>query len=155
MLNSMHEQNRFSSKTLGNSLFHFQNERCSHGLAGQFLLLESALWGSVVKIVGSSVWWVLVLVLVPVNSPVWSWHVGVLVGLWAGRWDSSNLGQANQTDLVLRPIRVEQSCVLASSECREALVRLVCLRPHCNRPLPSSKTLTFKMRPSAQLFFWK
>ena len=152
MLNSMHEQNRFSSKTLGNSLFHFQNERCSHGPAGQFLLLESALWGSVVKIVGSSVWWVLVLVLVPVNSPVWSWHVGVLVGLWAGRcmWDSSYLGEANQTDLVLRLIRVKQSCMLALSECREALVRLVCLRP-----LPSSKTLTFKMRPSAQLFFWK
>ena len=98
--------------------------------AAMVLLLESALWGSVVKIVGSSVWWVLVLVLVPVNSPVWSWHVGVLVGLWAGRWDSSNLGQANQSDLVLRLIRVKQSCMLALSECREALVRLVCLRPY-------------------------
>ena len=152
MLNSMHERNLFSSKTLGKSLFHFQNERCSHGPAGQFWLLESALWGSVVKIVGSSVWWVLVLVLVPVNSPVWSWHVGVLVGLWAGRCvlDSSYLSEANQTDLVLRLIRVKQSCMLALSECREALVRLVCLRP-----LPSSKTLTFKIRPSAQLFFWK
>ena len=43
MLNSMHEGNRFSSKTLGKSLLHFQNERCSHGPAGQFWLLESAL----------------------------------------------------------------------------------------------------------------
>ena len=34
--NSIHEGNRFSSKTLGKSLFYFQNDRASHGLAGQF-----------------------------------------------------------------------------------------------------------------------
>ena len=39
----MHEGNRFKSKTLGKSLFHFQNDPTGHGPAGQFRLLESAL----------------------------------------------------------------------------------------------------------------
>ena len=38
----MHKGNPFSSKTLGKSLFHFQNDQSGHGLAGQFSLLESA-----------------------------------------------------------------------------------------------------------------
>ena len=39
----MHEGNRFKSKTLGKSLFHFQNDPTGHGPAGQFRRLESAL----------------------------------------------------------------------------------------------------------------
>ena len=42
ILKSMNEGDGFSSKTLGKSLFHFQNERSGHGQAGQFRLLESA-----------------------------------------------------------------------------------------------------------------
>jgi len=37
----MHKGNPFSSKTLGKSLFHFQNDQSGDGLAGQFSLLES------------------------------------------------------------------------------------------------------------------
>ena len=43
ILNSIHKRNRFLSKTLGKSQFHFQNDRSGHGPAGQFWLLESAL----------------------------------------------------------------------------------------------------------------
>ena len=39
----MHEGDGFSAKTLGKTLFLRQNAQCSHDLAGQFWLLESAL----------------------------------------------------------------------------------------------------------------
>ena len=39
----MHEGDGFSAKTLGKSLFCCQNDCSSHGLAGQFWLLEGAL----------------------------------------------------------------------------------------------------------------
>ena len=42
LTHSMHKGNPFSSKTLGKSLFHFQNDQSGHGLAGRFSLLESA-----------------------------------------------------------------------------------------------------------------
>ena len=39
----MHEGDGFSAKTLGKSLFHFQNDSSIHDLAGQFWQMESAL----------------------------------------------------------------------------------------------------------------
>ena len=44
ILKHMHEADGFSAKTLGESLFQFQNDWSGHGLAGQFCLLESVLW---------------------------------------------------------------------------------------------------------------
>ena len=40
---SMHEGDGFSAKTLGKSLFHFQNDSSIHDLACQFWQMESAL----------------------------------------------------------------------------------------------------------------
>ena len=44
ILKRMHEADGFSAKTLGESLFQFQNDWFGHGLAGQFCFLESVLW---------------------------------------------------------------------------------------------------------------
>ena len=43
ILKRMHEADGFSAKTLGESLFQFQNDWFGHGLAGQFCFLESVL----------------------------------------------------------------------------------------------------------------
>ena len=44
ILKRMHEADGFSAKTLGESLFQFQNDWSRHVPAGQFCVLESVLW---------------------------------------------------------------------------------------------------------------